>query len=650
MARLVASQLWPDVANVPEAGMLKRRVIASVGLLVSAKLLTILSPFLFKEAVDAIAHPETIMAVAPAGLIGCYGVARLMASATQELRTVVFATVSQKAIRRVGLQVFQHVNALPLRFHLDRNTGQLSRIVDRGSRSINYLVSMTLFNVIPTSFEIGLVTTILFTKFGPAHAAAALGTVAAYIVYTVKVTSMRIPIRKAMNVADARASGRAVDAMINYEAIKYFGNEKYEEQKYDELLAQYENAAVDTQRTLSLLNFGQQAIFAIGLSSIMLLTTDQIILGTAGKTVGDLVLVNGLLFQLSVPLNFVGTVYREIHQAMVDMDKMFDLLDEPRASTEVIIHNNCQIEQKNTPPEIQFQNVTFGYGKNDLLLKDISFTVPAGQSLGIVGGSGSGKSTLLRLLFRFYDPWSGRILLDGKDIKDVDVRQLRRLLGVVPQDTTLLNDTIFHNIAYGDLSKSKDQVLAAAQAAAIHTAIQRMPNGYETNVGERGLKLSGGEKQRVALARAILKDAPVCIWDEATSALDSHTEAEIVKHFQDVTYGRTCLTIAHRLSTLMNSHSIIVLDRGSIVEQGTHAELMLKPQGRYAELWNQQASWLADDISDDDDDLGADSPYSNNSDNDEEDDIRDHTNTSAHLSTQEPGYNNNDPTSSSSRR
>jgi len=402
-----------------------------------------------------------------------------------------------------------------------------------------------------------------------------------------------------MNAADAAASGRAVDAMINYESVKYFRNEHHEELEYDKLLADYEHAAVETQQTLSLLNFGQQAIFAVGLSAVMLLTSHDIVAGTA--TVGDLVLVNGLLFQLSVPLNFVGTVYREIHQAVVDMDKMFDLLETPQAATERVVVQDDHDDDADSvspttltssaPPSLEFQDVEFGYGPESRILRGVSFRVPSGGTVAIVGSSGCGKSTLIRLLFRFYEPTAGRILLDGRDIASAPVGATRHILGVVPQDTSLLNDSVFHNIHYGDLSKPREAVRRAAVDAALHDAIVAMPRGYDTVVGERGLKLSGGEKQRVALARAFLKDAPVCLFDEATSALDTETEQEIMARLQAHTAGRkkTSLLIAHRLSSIQHADVIVVLEAGTVVETGTHAELLGIPGGRYADLWDQQA-------------------------------------------------------------
>ncbi|KAJ8613956.1 hypothetical protein CTAYLR_008790 [Chrysophaeum taylorii] len=611
VARLLASQLWPSTkttAKAPgakdgpeqhqhhnlamiasrteDAAAIKARVLTAVGLLVSSKVLTIASPFMFKEAVDMAVAAGSVSVEGPTALLVAYGVARLGASLTQELRTVVFATVAQKAIRNVALGVFRHLNALPLQFHLDRNTGQLSRVIDRGSRSINYLVSMTLFNVVPTALEICLVTTILSAKFGPQHAAAALATVAAYVVYTVKITALRIPIRQRMNAADAQASGHAVDTLINYEAVKYFGNEAYEEERYDGFLARYESAAVDTQRTLSLLNFGQQAIFAVGLAGLMLLTSNSIAAGNA--TVGDLVLVNGLLFQLSVPLNFVGTVYREIHQAIVDMEAMLDLLDNKATTVVPFVekNNSAAAVVFPKPPTLAFEDVRFGYG-DARVLRGVSFEVPAGSTVAIVGSSGCGKSTLLRLLVRFYDVTGGRISLDGTDVRDVPIDELRRAVGVVPQETSLFNNSIFHNIHYGNLDAPVSRVYEAARAAAVHDAIAALPSGFETAVGERGLKLSGGEKQRVALARTILKDSPVCCFDEATSALDAHTEAEIMARLKAHASQRTTLIIAHRLTTVAEADEIVVLDAGRVVERGAHHDLIR--DGRlYAHLWHAQ--------------------------------------------------------------
>lgn len=580
-----------DVENRGEAEArgIKRRVLGAMGLLVSSKLLTIASPFLFKEAVDlAAGNGEILNSVGPAALLAAYGLARLSASLSQELRTVVFSSVAQRAIRNVGLGVFRHLNAMSHQFHLDRNTGSLSRVLDRGSRSINYLVSMTLFNVVPTLLEIGLVTFVLSSKFGWGHALAALGTVSSYVLYTVKITSMRIPIRQRMNQAENAASGHAVDTLINYDAVKYYGNETYEERKYDALLADYEVAAVETQRTLSMLNFGQQAIFAVGLAALMLLTSQSIAHGEA--TVGDLVLVNGLLFQLSVPLNFVGTVYREIHQALVDMDAMFDVLEKPREKSTLDHESTHQCPVRfESPPSLRFDDVHFGYSNAVEVLRGVSFLVPPGSTVAIVGPSGCGKSTLLRLLCRFYDPSKGRILLDSVDIRDMSLRDLRTQIGVVPQDTTLFNATIEHNINYGNLNADISRVEMAAADAAVKDVLDALPNGFKTVVGERGLKLSGGEKQRVALARAILKDAPVLFCDEPTAALDAHTEAEIMARLKLHASNRTTLLVAHRLTTVMEADDIVVLDRGKVAEIGNHARLLDK-NGVYAQLWHAQLS------------------------------------------------------------
>lgn len=621
--RLLLSQLWPNPSSAEkdefpsasgsseQAWAIKSRVLSAVGLLVSSKLLTIASPFVFKEAVDLVAAQPSLLesgAVGPTTLLVAYGAARLGASMTQELRTVIFARVSQRAIRNVALGVYKHLNSLPLQFHLDRNTGSLSRVLDRGSRSINYLVSMTLFNVAPTLLEICLVTGILSSKFGPGHAAAALGTVCCYVLYTVQVTAMRIPIRQRMNKADSAASGHAVDTLLNYESVKYFGNEQYEEKKYDGLLAKYETAAVETQRTLSLLNFGQQAIFAVGLAGLMLLTSQSIVRGEA--TVGDLVLVNGLLFQLSVPLNFVGTVYREIHQSLVDMDAMFDLLEkeggvgqartgkidqqQKQLSPDIPIEPSPEAREVVSPllfkksPSVSFDNVRFGYSQGSTdVLKGVSFDVPSGSTVAIVGTSGCGKSTILRLLFRFYDVDSGRVALDGVDVRDIPIDDLRKSIGVVPQDTSLFNASIEHNIHYGDLSKSVQQTEVAASQAAVLDTLASLPLGFKTVVGERGLKLSGGEKQRVALARAILKDAPVLFCDEATSALDAHTEAEIMAHLRRHAKSRTTILIAHRLTTVMDADNIVVLDAGRVVETGSHTDLLARGKV-YSELWHAQ--------------------------------------------------------------
>ncbi|KAJ1454217.1 P-loop containing nucleoside triphosphate hydrolase protein [Pelagophyceae sp. CCMP2097] len=600
---LLSEQLWPQGED-PKAVSIRRRVVATVTLLASAKALTIATPFIFKEAVDSLAHADpNLYVAAPTAVLLAYGCSRLGASAMTELRNFVFATVAQKAIRQVAVRLYTHLHALDLQFHLDRNTGALCRVMDRGARSINYLTSTTLFNAVPTALEVAMVSGILACSFGAAHVAGALATVCSYIGFTVYVTTSRIPIRKKMNSADTAASAHAVDTLLNYESVKYFGNEAVEAKKYDELLATYEGLSLETQQTLSYLNFGQQAIFGAGVTGLMLLTANDIALGTA--TVGDLVLVNGLLFQLAIPLNFVGMVYREIHQALVDMEAMFQLFEkrvEPASRSVNPEPLKCLARaageltsmgrEKRTapPPSIEFKNVSFAYGGRDAVLKDVSFTVRSGQKVAIVGPSGCGKSTMLRLLYRFFDVQGGGIEIDGIDVRDVDVAELRRAIGVVPQEASLLNDTIERNVGYGNLEAPPDAIRLAATAAALADTISALPQGYSTVVGERGLKLSGGEKQRVALARAILKDAPIACFDEATSALDSETEAEIMSSLNSYASERTTLVIAHRLSTISDADHIVVLEDGRVAEEGTHSYLLALPQGRYADMWNTQHS------------------------------------------------------------
>jgi ABC-type transport system involved in Fe-S cluster assembly fused permease/ATPase subunit len=608
IVRLLASQLWPPIdekrdktviagkgISTETAQSIRTRVAASAALLVGAKGLTIGTPFLFKEAIDTLSTND-VMVAAPVAVLAGYGIARLGASGFQEARNAIFATVSQQAIRNVALGVYRHLHALDHAFHLDRNVGQLSRTVDRGARSVNYLVSMTLFNVFPTALEISLVTGIVAMKFGGAHAVAALATVGAYVLFTIQYSAVRIPMRKKMNAADAAVGGHAIDTLVNYESVKYFGNEEHEAKKYDSLLGEYQTHAVDVQKTLSLLNFGQQAIFAVGLSSIMLLTAGDIADGNA--TVGDLVLVNGLLFQLAMPLHFIGMVYREINQALVDMENMFDLLDRrpgpvPASYSSSDVSRGVGYDPPVDPPSIRFEDVHFGYEGRDQVLRGIDVEIQAGKTVAFVGPSGCGKSTLLRLLFRFYDADSGKITVDGVDVKDLDVGDLRRSIAVVPQETPLFNDTIRHNIHYGNLDSDFSAVQGAAEAANLGPLLLSLPDGYETKVGDRGLKLSGGEKQRVALARAILKDSPVCCFDEATSALDTETEAEIMAHLKTYGRNRTTLIIAHRLSTVMDADEIVVLEAGRVAERGTHAELLAKG-ARYADLWLAQTTHEVD--------------------------------------------------------
>jgi ATP-binding cassette, subfamily B, heavy metal transporter len=510
-----------------------------------------------------------------------YGALRLSITLFTELREFLFYPVAARIARRVGLETFEHLLSLSLRFHLERQTGGVSRDMDRGARSIQSLLNYFIYNILPTLVEISLVITLLAAKFDGWFAAITFGALVTYITFTVTITEWRTHFRRAMNEQDSKANTKAVDALINYETVKYFSNEKFEQARYDENLQRLEKASVKSQTSLSLLNLGQSLIIASAVTLLVWRATEGVVAGS--MTLGDLVLVNALMIQLYIPLNFLGVIYREIKQSMVDMEKMFDLLGQNR---EIADSPDAKPLQSHGGA-VRFENVRFGYDPDRVILHDVSFEIPAGKTVAVVGPSGSGKSTLARLLFRFYDVGDGRIRIDGQDIRDVTQQSLRQSIGIVPQDTVLFNDTVEYNIAYGRPGATRDEVEDAARSAHIHNFIVSTPKGYGTMVGERGLKLSGGEKQRVAIARTLLKNPPVLIFDEATSALDSANERAIQEELRSAARNKTALVIAHRLSTVIDAHQILVMDQGRILERGTHAEL-LAMNGRFAEMWRLQ--------------------------------------------------------------
>jgi len=577
--RQTLAQLWPYLWHY------RVRVVLALLFMVGAKVANVGVPVLLKELVDRLApHPNMAQAMlaVPVGLLVAYGLLRLSTSLFTELRELVFAKATEGAARSISLKVFAHLHALSLRFHLERQTGGMTRDIERGTRAVNSLISYSLYSIIPTIIEVVLVLTLLATKFDVVFAWITGGALVFYVAFTVSVTQWRTHFRKTMNELDSKAHTRAIDSLLNYETVKYFNNEAFEARRYDESLERLRQAAVKSQQTLSLLNSGQQTIIAVGLILMLWRATQGVVDGR--MSVGDLVMVNAFMIQLYIPLNFLGVIYREIKQAITDLDKMFTLLERER---EVADAPNAQALQVSGPPTVRFEHVDFAYDPARPILHDVSFEIPAGQTVAVVGASGSGKSTLARLLFRFYDVQQGRITIDGQPVTAITQDSLRRLIGIVPQDTVLFNDTVAYNIAYGRPGASHDEVVAAAEAARIHTFISQTPKGYETMVGERGLKLSGGEKQRVAIARTLLKNPPILVFDEATSALDSANERAIQAELAAVAQGKTVLVIAHRLSTIVQAHEILVMDQGRIIERGTHAQLLAQ-EGRYAQMWRLQ--------------------------------------------------------------
>ena len=558
----------------------KWRVAIALAFLVTAKLANVAVPLVLKEVVDSLSPTQAVVAL-PLALLIAYGALRLSTTLFAELRDLVFVRVTQRAIRRVALNVFRHLHALSLRFHLERQTGGVSRDIERGARGISTMLSYMLFSIIPVVLEFVLVAIVLFAKFDWRFVAVTFGAVIVYIIFTVGITEWRMDIRRRANELDSRANTRAIDSLLNYETVKYFNNEEYEARRYDENLRQYETAAVKTEASLGALNIGQSFIIAIAVTALMVLASEGVVGGTL--TLGDLVLINGLLIQLYIPLNFLGMVYREIKQALVDMDRMFRLLEENRE----IEDRPGATSLPSGQASISFEHVDFSYDPKRQILHDVTFDVPAGNKVAVVGASGSGKSTLARLLYRFYDVGSGAVRINGADIREVTQTSLRGAIAIVPQDTVLFNDTVYYNIRYGRPEATREEVIAAAKAAHIHEFIASLPDGYEARVGERGLKLSGGEKQRVAIARAILKDPRILIFDEATSALDSKSEKAIQAELDRIARGHTTLVIAHRLSTVMDADQILVMDHGRIAESGTHRELLVR-RGAYAQMWALQ--------------------------------------------------------------
>lgn len=580
VVRDVIPYLWPK--NEPD---IRWRVVIALVLLVFAKVAAVVTPFFFKYAVDALTGEapiiETVLVVAPVALVIAYIFARVAQVMFAQLRDAVFSRVGQRALRRLALRTFDHIHRLSLRFHLERQTGAMNRIIERGVKGVDFLLRFVLFSIVPLFLELTLVLIIFAWHFNMSFAAVILVAIALYVVFTFRVTEWRLQIRKEMNEQDQDANQKAVDALLNYETVKYFSAEARESTRYDSAMEQYETAAVKTQTTLAMLNIGQTIILSTALGIVMAMAGLGVLRGEL--TVGDFVMVNALMMQIAMPLNFLGTVYREIRQSLIDMGEMFGLLETP---AEVIDRKDAS-ELQVSEGRVTFENVAFHYVPERAILHDLNIDAAGGATIAFVGHSGAGKSTVARLLFRFYDVTSGAICIDGQDIRDVTQVSLRENIGVVPQDTVLFNDTIRYNIGYGRAGATEVEIEDAARAAAIHDFILTLPEGYETMVGERGLKLSGGEKQRVAIARTILKNPPILILDEATSALDSATEREIQDSLKRLGQNRTVFTIAHRLSTVVDADEIIVLEQGRVIERGRHGAL-LALSGRYAEMWARQ--------------------------------------------------------------
>jgi ABC-type transport system involved in Fe-S cluster assembly fused permease/ATPase subunit len=569
------------------------RVIVALGFMIGAKLANVAVPLLLKQLVDSLAiKPGDVRAVlvVPIGLLIAYGALRLSTSLFTELRELVFAKATEGAARSISLQVFRHLHSLSLRFHLERQTGGMTRDIERGTRAVHSLVSYSLYSIVPTLIEVVLVLTLLGVKFDAWFAWITLSALVLYIAFTILVTNWRTQFRKHMNELDSTAHTKAIDSLLNYETVKYFNNEDYEATRYNESLERLRKAALKSQTTLSVLNIGQQLIIATGLVLMLWRATEGVAAGH--MTLGDLVMINAFMIQLYIPLNFLGVLYREIKQNLADLDKMFTLMEREREVADPPGAPALQVNEG----RVVFDHVDFGYEAARPILKDLSFEIPPGRTVAVVGPSGAGKSTLARLLYRFYDVNRGAIRIDGQDIREVTQSSLRQSIGIVPQDTVLFNDTVAYNIAYGRTGATQEDVEAAARAARIHDFVTSTPKGYQTMVGERGLKLSGGEKQRVAIARTLLKNPPIMIFDEATSALDSANERAIQSELQGVARNKTALVIAHRLSTVVDAHQILVMEQGQIVERGTHAELLAR-NGRYAEMWRLQQQSGDDDES-----------------------------------------------------